>query len=53
MIKTSKINGLTVYQVIFRGCVIGTFMSLAGAKTQCLRILNSLGKKEFNENGEL
>ena len=44
MIKVTKTNGLTVYKVIIRGTMVSTHMSLEGAKTKVMRILNSLGK---------
>jgi hypothetical protein len=44
MIKATKINGLVIYEVIIRGCVVSHHTSLAGAKTKVLRILNSLGQ---------
>lgn len=48
-IKTSKSNGLTMYQVIIRGCVISTHLTEAGAKTKSLRILNTYFKQMSQE----
>lgn len=43
-IKTAKVNGLTVYQVVIKGTVMNTYLSEAAAKSYILRLVNSLNK---------
>lgn len=42
MIRSVKVNGLVVYQVVVRSVVLHTAMSLAGAKSYILRLSNTV-----------